>query len=720
MKKGQDLKPGSKGKPSAGDVTRREFLKITGSGIFVFFMLGDASLLVQDSLARRVSKALPHDFNAFLRIQEDGRVSCYTGKIEMGQGVITSLAQMLADELDVSHEAVDMVMGDTDLCPWDMGTFGSRTTRFFGPPLRAAGAEARGVLLELAAEHLKIPVERLATASGMVFDKRDTKSRVSYAQLTRGKRIDRHLSEPPALKKPSEFKIMNRPALRTDALEKVTGRAKYAGDIRVPGMLYAKILRLPSHGARLIDVDLSRAERVPGIRVVLDGDLIAVLHEYPDVAEEALSQIQAKFQSPESGLDEKNIFDHLLRVAPQGEVVARNGHLQKGELAAKTVFEKTYLDGYVAHAPIEPHTAMVKMEGKRATVWASAQTPFRVQSEVAAELGLPEENVRVISPYVGGGFGGKTRNLQAVEAARLAKLSGRPVQVAWSREEEFFNDTFRPAAVVKIKSAITEGGRISLWDYHVYFAGQRGSEHFYDIPNHRTMIHGSGWRAAPGSHPFATGAWRAPANNTNTFARESQMDIMAAKAAMDPLEFRMKHLGNGKMKRLLKAAAERFGWRPARAPSGRGYGVACGTDAGTLVATMAEVRVDRETGQVRVKRVLCGQDMGLCINPEGARIQMEGCVTMGLGYALKEDIHFRGGKILDLNFDTYEIPRFSWLPEIETLIIDDQNASPQGGGEPAIITMGAVIANAIFDALRVRVFQLPMTPERIKEALGAA
>ncbi len=713
------MEHGLKGKPSVVGVTRREFLKITGSGIFVFFMLGDSSALAQESRLRRLSKGMPSDFNAFLRIKEDGRVSCYTGKIEMGQGVITSLAQMLADELDVSLEAVDMVMGDTDLCPWDMGTFGSMTTRFFGPPLRAAGAEARRVLLELAAEHLKISVERLATGNGVVFDKRDKKSQVSYGRLTRGKRIDRHLSEAPAIKKPSDFKIMNRPVFRTDALEKVTGRAKFAGDIQVPGMLYAKILRPPSHGARLMDVDLSGAERLPGVQVVRDGDLIAVLHEYPDVAETALSKIRARFQTPESELDEKNIFEHLLSVAPQGEVVAEGGRLQKGELAAKTVFEETYLDGYVAHATIETHTAVVKIEGKEATVWASAQTPFRVKEEVAAALGLPEENVRVISPYVGGGFGGKTRNLQAVEAARLAKLSRRPVQVAWSREEEFFNDTFRPAAVVKIKSAMTELGSISLWDYHVYFAGERGSQQFYDIPNHRTMIHGSGWRATPGSHPFATGAWRAPANNTNTFARESQMDIMAAKAGMDPFEFRMKHLGDGKMKRLLQVAAERFGWRPARAPSGRGYGMACGTDAGTLVATMAEVQVDKETGRVTVKRVLCAQDMGLCINPEGARIQMEGCVTMGLGYALTEDIHFRGGEILDLNFDTYKIPRFSWLPEIETVIIDDKDSPPQGGGEPAIVTMGAVIANGIFDAIGVRVFQLPMTPERIKEAMSS-
>jgi nicotinate dehydrogenase subunit B len=362
----------------------------------------------------------------------------------------------------------------------------------------------------------------------------------------------------------------------------------------------------------------------------------------------------------------------------------------------------------------------VKIERDQCTVWASSQTPFRVQEEVAEVLGFPQDRVRVISPYVGGGFGGKTRNLQVAEAARLAKLCGRPVQVAWSRAEEFFNDSFRPAAVVKIKSGITDQGRIGLWNYHVYFAGQRGSQHFYDIPHHQTVVHGSSWRGTPGSHPFATGAWRAPGNNTNTFARESQIDIMAAGAGMDPLAFRMQHLTDKKMRRVLKAAAETFGWKSGKAPSGRGRGIACGIDAGTYVATIAEVDVDQDTGQVKVKRVVCAQDMGLAINPEGATIQMEGCITMGLGYALTEDIHFKGGEIFDRNFDTYEIPRFSWVPEIETVIIDNKNADPQGGGEPPIITMGGVIANSIYDAVGSRVFQMPMTPDRIQKAIKEA
>ena len=697
---------------SPSHMNRRDFLKLAGGGIFILFAIGDSLVLAQERRGR-----LPTDFNAFLRIGADGRVSCLTGKIEMGQGVVTSLGQMLADELDVSLDAVDMVMGDTDLCPWDMGTFGSLSTRTFGPSLRAAGAEARAVLIELASERLKVPAERLLTENGVVFDKTNKQRRISYADLAKGKKIERHVTGTVAVKKPAEFRIMGKSLNRRDAKEKVTGEAKYAGDIQLPGMVYAKILRPPAHGAKLLDVDVSAAKQVKDVQVIQEGDFIAVLHKYPDVAEMALAKVKAKFDKPQSDLTEKTIFDHLLKVAPEGRVAASDGNLQTGEQGSKTTFELTYLNDYVAHAPIEPHTAVARIEGNKVTVWASTQTPFGAQTEVARELGFPAENVRVITPFVGGGFGGKTRNLQAVEAARLAKLSGKPVQVAWSRREEFFYDAFRPAAVVKIRSGISDKGSISFWDYHVYFAGERGSQQFYSIPHHSTIVHNTSWVGAPGSHPFATGPWRAPANNTNTFARESQIDMMAAAAGVDPVEFRMQHLTDKKMRNVLKTAADKFGWKPAKGPSGRGYGVACGIDAGTFVATIAEVEVDKTSGAVKVKRVVCAQDMGLAVNPEGATIQMEGCITMGLGYALTEGLRFRGGEIIDQNFDTYELPRFSSLPKIETIIIDDKESAPQGGGEPAIITMGGVIANAIYDAIGTRVLQLPMTPERIKETM---
>ncbi|MGB2869804.1 MAG: molybdopterin cofactor-binding domain-containing protein [Bacteroidota bacterium] len=692
---------------------RREFLKRSGAGIFILFTLGDLDVLAQERQG-----GVPADFNAFLKIGADGRVSCLTGKIEMGQGVNTSLGQMLADELDVAFEAVDMVMGDTDICPPDRGTFGSLSTRAFGPSLRAAGAEARQVLLELASEQLKIPVGNLTVEHGVVFDKSNKQRHVSYGQLAAGKKIERRVSGKVAVKKPSEFKVMGKSFKRRDAGEKVSGKAHYTGDIRVPGMVYGKILRPPAHGAKLLDVDVSAARSIEGVEVVKDGDFVAVLHKYPDVAEQALAAIKAKFETPAPTVDDQSIFDHFLKIAGEGRTAASDGDLQKGRQMSSEVFESTYLNDYVAHAPIEPHTAVVSIEGTKATVWASTQTPFGAKQEVAKELGFKPEDVHVITPFVGGGFGGKSRNLQVVEAARLAKLSGKPVQVAWTRKEEFFYDSFRPAAVVTVKSGITDRGNMSFWDYHVYFAGDRGSQQFYTIPNHSTVSHGSVFGGSESAHPFATGPWRAPANNTNTFARESQIDIMAAKAGVDPFEFRMKHLTDQQMRRVLQTAGEKFHWKPAKGPSGRGFGIACGIDAGTYVASIAEVEVDKESGSVKVKRVVCVQDMGLCVNPEGATIQMEGCITMGLGYALTEGIRFKGGQILHSNFDTYEIPRFSWLPKIETIIVDNQEAAPQGGGEPAIILMGAVVANAIYDAVGVRMYRLPMTPERVKAEMG--
>jgi isoquinoline 1-oxidoreductase len=626
---------------------------------------------------------------------------------------------MLADELDVRLDAVDMVMGDTDLCPWDMGTFGSRTTRFFGPPLREAAAEARAILIQLASEHLHLNESQLIAKEGAVVDKNNSGKRVTYGELAKGKSIEKHLPKKPPLKNASEFTTVGKPALRKDSLAKVTGKARYAGDIRIPGILYAKILRPPAHGARLKSVNTSELQENKEIKIVQDRDLIAVLHLYPDVAEQAFLRIKAKFDVPEAKVNPETIFKHLLNVAPEGDVVSQGGGIDEGERITREAFEATYLNHYVAHAPIETHTALAKVEKDRATVWASTQRPFGAKEEVAQALGIAPKNVRVISPFVGGGFGGKSQNRQVVEAARLSKLTGRPVQVAWSREEEFFLDTFRPAAIVKIRSGVTEADQIAYWDFHGYFGGPRGAEQFYDIPHHRELSHGH-YTGLPGAHPFGTGPWRAPGNNTNTFARESHIDLMAAKLKLDPLEFRLKNLSDQRMMRVLKTAAEKFGWEPSPAPSGRGVGVACATDVGAYVATMAEVEVDPESGKVRVKRIVCTQDMGLVINPEGARSQMEGSLMMGLGYALTEEVRFNGGEILDHNFDTYEIPRFSWLPKIETILVENSETPPAGGGEPPIVCMGGVIANAIFDATGARLFELPMTSERVKSALTEA
>ena len=698
--------------------SRREFFKRSGGGILIFVALNDLLFGQEEAGRPRGGRpGLPSDFNAFLRIGEDGRVTCLTGKIEMGQGPITSLPQMLAEELETPLDTVDIIMGDTDLCPWDMGTFGSMTTRMFGPALRAAAAEAKVVLLELAADSLKVPQAQLVAKDGVIFDQQNQKNRMTYGQLAKGQKIERHLQAKPSLKDPTQFKIAGKSLTHRDGEAKVTGKAQYAADIRLPGMLYARILRPPAHDAKLKSVDTAPAKQIAGVQVVQDGDLVAVLHEFPDVAETALRKIKAEFDVPEATVDDKSIFDHLVNVAPAANVVKQGGDLDAGKTSAAKKFDATYLNSYVAHSAMETHAALAQIEGDKATVWASTQNPFGARDQIAQAIGFPAEKVRVITPFVGGGFGGKTFNAQAVEAAKLAKAAGKPVQVMWTREEEFFYDTFRPAAVVKINSGVDGSGKMAFWDYDVFFAGDRGAQQFYTVPNHRTAAHGGGWGGTKGTHPFGTGAWRAPGNNTNTFARESHIDIMAAGAGIDPVEFRLNNLSDARMVRVLKAAADRFGWTPAKAPSKRGYGVACGIDAGTYVAAIAEVAVDAAKGTVQVKRVVCAQDMGVVINPEGAKIQMEGCITMGLGYALTEEVHFKGGRVLDTNYDTYAIPRFSWVPKIETVIIKNNETAPQGGGEPAIVLMGALIANAIHDATGARLFQLPMTPDRIKASL---
>jgi nicotinate dehydrogenase subunit B len=699
-------------------IDRRTFFKLVGGGIVVFVGLDPSVLFSQDR-----AHIYPEDFNAYLLIGANGRVTVFTGKIEMGQGVMTSQAQMAAEELGVAFESIDMVMGDTDKCPWDMGTFGSLTTRMFGPALRAAAAEARAVLLRLAAKKLGVPKTSLVVKNGVISVAAEPARSVSYGELSQGAQIARVVGEKALLRAASEFQVMGGSPKRLDAPEKVTGSAKYAADIRLPGMLYARILRSPAHGATLSQLDTSAAAKMPGVTLIRRDGLIAVLHADPEAAAAALERIKADWRMPRAQVDHDSIFEHILKSAAQPKESSASGDLAAGRANAARVFETSYRKGYVAHAPMEPHAALAEVKDGRATIWAGTQTPFPTRDRVAEALGFDPKNVRLITPYVGGGFGGKSSSNQAVEAARLAQIAGRPVQVAWTRAEEFFYDTFDPAAVVNIVSGIDKAGRISLWDYTVYAAGERGASLFYDVPNARVRS-ARGLSFGPedpgqSMHPFAVGPWRAPGANMNVFATESQIDIMAAAAGADPLEFRLRHLKDARMRRVLEAAAAAFGWKAAAAPSGRGFGIACSIDAGTYVAAIAEVKVDMVGGRVKVQRIVCAQDMGIVVNPDGAKMQMEGALTMGLGYTFTEELRFRGGEILDRNFDSYDIPRFSWVPRIETVLVKNDALAPQGGGEPAITPTGAVIANAVFDASGARVLRLPLTPARLRQAIAA-
>jgi isoquinoline 1-oxidoreductase len=687
---------------------RREFLKKLGGGIIVVFCLGKLSLL--NGFSQNSSNE-DLNFNAYLRVKEDGRVDCYTGKIEMGQGIITSLAQVMAEELEISIENVDMIMGDTELCPYDAGTWGSLTTRFADPVIRAAAAEACEILMNLAAENLGVSKENLTISNGVIFVTNEPSKEVTYAQLTKGKKIVQTLEIKPEIKKENVFKLIGKPIISTDAIAKVTGKAMYSGDIKLPNMVYAVVVRPTVYGSKKISVNTDGLAAFEGVELIEDDDLVAVVHSNPEIANSAARKVKVTWQAPEINVDDTSIFSYLDNEIKDYKVFQESGDLENGKQIATTIVEGIYYDGYKAHAPMETHSATCYFENNKLTIWASTQTPFGTRDQLARELNMPVENIHVKQIFLGGGFGGKIYNQQAIEAAKISKICNKPVQLVWTRREEFMYDKFRPAALVKTVSGVDVNGKLTTWEFDIYCAGTRGTSLFYDIPNNRTRMFNKN-----DVQIFGTGAWRAPGNNTTTFARESQIDVTAHKAGIDPLEFRLNNLKNEDMAATLKLAADTFGWNRKK-DENHGYGIALGEDAGTCVALIAEVKVDKLTGEVTPIKLVCAQDMGQVVNPHGATVQTEGGVTMGLGYALYEEIEFEGGKLKQRNFNNYEITRFSTTPKIECVFIDKMNSKPQGGGEPAIICVGGAIANAVFDACGARVNQIPITPKRILEAL---
>ncbi len=687
---------------------RRKFLKNLGGGIVVVFCIGD---LAMPELYGQSSPTEDLNFNAYLRVKENGRVDCYTGKIEMGQGVITSLAMVLAEELGVSVYDIDMVMGDTELCPYDAGTWGSLTTRFADPPLRAAAAEAREVLLGLAAERFGIPKDQLEVKEGTIYVKDNPAKKISYAELTKGQKIVKSLEQKPEIKKARDFKIVGKSFISLDAEAKVTGKAKYTGDIKLPGMVYASIVRPQVYGSKKLKVDASGLKNFEGARLIEKGDLVAVVHTDPEIAAKAAKSIRVSWEAPPAKANNETVFKYLEDNLKEGKVFEEGGDLKTGRETSKTLKEASYHDGYKAHASIETHGATCYFEGDKLTMWASSQTPFGTREAVAKALEMPLEKVHLKQIFLGGGFGGKIYNDQAVEAATIAKLCGNPVQLIWSRNEEFLYDKFRPAAVVKSAAGVDGNGKLNLWEFDIYCAGTRGTNLFYDVPNNRTRMFDQ-----KGIHPLGTGAWRAPGNNTTTFARESHIDVIAHAAGIDPLTFRLNNLKNERMVAALKLAANTFGWEKTK-KAGHGYGIALGEDAGTMVALIAEVSVDKKTGKIQPVRMVCAQDMGQVVNPLGAVLQTEGGLTMGLGYALSEEVEFEGGDVKTSNFNNYEITRFSNTPPIVCVFVDKMDAKPEGGGEPAIVCVGGAIANAVFDACGARVNRMPVSPERILEAL---
>ncbi len=684
------------------DVDRRDLLKILGGGVLVCLCVPSA--LAQESGRAPVRQELPKDLAAWIHIAGDGRVTVYTGKVEMGQNIRTSLTQQVAEELRVPMSQVRMVMGDTDLVPWDMGTFGSRTTPTMGPQLRSVAATARELLLDMAAERWKAPREKLAAESGRITDPASRRS-VAYGELTRGQKLVKVVSGDPALTAAKDWKVAGTPVRKVDGRDFVTGRHEYTSDLVRPGMMHGKVLRPPSLEATLVSLDSKRAEGIGGVRVVRDGDFVGVVAADLSTSERALDALDAKWNEPASTVSNANLSDELKKNVTGGDRGGEQavGSVERGLASADVTLERTYTVEYIAHAPLEPRAAVAEWNEGRLTVWTGTQRPFDVRDRLAETFHLAPEKVRVIVPDTGSAYGGKHTPDAAVEAARLAKAAGKPVRLVWTREEEFTWAYFRPAGVIEVRSGARRDGTIVAWEFHNYNSGPAAIRTPYDIANQKIEFH-------PVRSPLRQGSYRGLAAVANHFARESHMDELARELSMDPLQFRQKNIADPRLSAVFEAAASRFGWGKPAAP-GRGHGIAGGFEKGGYVATCAEVEAATGARGVRIRRVVTAFECGAVVNPDGLRNQIEGALVQGIGGALFEAVRFEKGRIRNPHFSQYRVPRFPDVPEIDVVVLDRKDLPSAGAGETPMVGLAPAVAGAIFAATGRRLRALPLVPE---------
>jgi nicotinate dehydrogenase subunit B len=684
------------------DLNRRELFKLLGGGVIVVSIISDANAQESGGGRRRGSAPpAPKEIGGWLHIGEDGTVTVYTGKVEVGQNARTSLSQVVCEELRLPMSSVKLLMGDTDLTPYDGGTTGSQTTPGMAPRLRKAAAAAREMLIDLAAQAWKADRKALVLSDGRITLPSTNKS-IEFRELTKGQKLMQAIEDAPTA--PAEaWRIAGHSAAKVDGRAMVTGKHRFSSDVTLPGMLFGKVVRPEKFGATLESVDTKAAEAIPGVVVVHDGEFIGVAAPVEHEAARAAAAIHAQWKSTDQPSG-KDLYASLRPPSP-----SPSPSTSPSTNRAATVMERsstdiqlnaTYTIAYIAHTPLEPRAAVAQWADGKLTVWTGTQRPFGVRSELAQAFHIPETQVRVIVPDTGAGYGGKHTGEAAIEAARLAKSAQKPVKLVWTREEEFTWAYFRPAGVIDVSSGVTKDGVLTAWEFHNYNSGASAIRTLYDVPNPKTEFHNA-------HSPLRQGSYRALAATANHFARESHMDDIAHAVTMEPLEFRLKNLKDARLRAVLNAAAEKFGWGKVQ-----NSGIACGSDKGGYVATCAEVAI--ANGAVKVTRIITAFECGAIINPNQLKNQIEGSMMMGIGGAMFEAIEFDNGKILNPRLSKYRVPRFSDTPIIEAVLVDRKDLPSAGAGESTMIALAPAIGNAIFQATGTRLRSLPMAPHGLK------
>jgi len=681
---------------------RRQFLKAFSGGIALIVPVTNlvAHTLQQDQgeSGRRGNERIPDDIGAWIHIDEKGTVSVFTGKVEIGQNIRTSLTQAVAEELHVPLDTVRIVMADTDLTPFDMGTFGSLTTPRMAPQLRKAAAAARETLIALAAEQWKVEPASVRIVNAR-FVNHDASKSLTLAEVAKGQKLVKTIPADVATTPAKDWTVAGKPVPKVDGRDFVTGKHQYTTDLRREGMVYGRVVRPSALEAKLVSSDTKAAEAIPGVVVVRDGDFMGVTAPDRATALRAERAIAVHWQAPgQLGNDE--LFDYLKKNAEAGRG-RPVGSIVNGMAAAEKKLSQTYNIAYIAHAPLEPRAAVAEWNDGKLTVWTGTQRPFGVRSELAEAFHIPEEKIRVIVPDTGSGYGGKHTGESAIEAARLARASGKPVKLVWSREEEFNWAYFRPAGVIEVNSGVRKDGTVTAWEFHNYNSGGSGIQVKYDFPNQDIQFHNS-------KSPLRQGSYRGLAATANHFAREVHMDELAQLVNMDPVQFRLKNIKDARLKAVLEAAADKFGWS-SKKTEGRGRGIACGFEKGSYIATAAEVSVDAKTGRVKIERMVESFECGAIVNQLHLHNQVEGAVVQAIGGALFESIQFKNGQILNGKFSQYRLPRFSDMPVIEIVLLDRKDLPSAGAGETPIVGLAPAVANALFDLTGKRIRSMPLT-----------
>jgi CO/xanthine dehydrogenase Mo-binding subunit len=761
------------------DFSRRDFLRSSGAMIVGFSMAGPSALA--QVLGGPVSGSPPlSQVDSWIAIATDGSVTAYSGKEELGQGISVAQAQLVAEELCVPFERVKLIYCDTALTPDQAHTSGSQShpTNFNHGNLAQGCATAREALLKLAAQRLNVPVGDLIAADGVISAKADSSKKVSYGELVGAKKFNLTVDPKAKRKDPATWTVLGKPVPRPDLPSIVTGQFEFVHNVRVPGMLHGRVVRPPAVGATLMSVDESSISSLPGVvKVVVKKNFVGVVAEKPWQAMQAATKLKVNWTQG-TGLPKQAEFaDHLRNQKPTRDTLLVDSKDVDQRLSeAATVLKATYFHPYQMHGSVGSSCAVADVQGDKATLWSPTQAVWYQRSSAAMLLGLKPENVHVIFRRGSGCYGINGADTVTYDAALLSQAVGKPVRVQLTRKDEMAWENYGNAFLMDERAGLDANGNIIAWNHEAwspglgnrpgtsapgnvitgflagfqpepfnprspapapaafnnnsngvpsYLAGRVGGANkgTGTVLSERALVHNV-------VSPFLTGPLRSPSRLQNTFAHESFMDELAAKAKADPVEFRVRHLSHSRLKEMVLAAAKAAQWdtrpspRPAIRKTGaaRGRGIACVAYEGDngYAAMVVEAEVDQDTGKIAVKRIVVSNDCGPISNPDGLRNQLEGGALQGMSRVLGEEVTWDNEKVTSFDWRIYHsLPLGFDVPKIETVLVNRPEEEATGAGETSITIVAAAIGNAVFDATGARLRQSPFTPERVKAALAA-